>query len=270
MHCRVGSRRPTSTSPWLATRRYESKLPSKASHRDRYANQKVFVAFRLTHPTQTIAISKLISQEWKALSAEQRKPWDALALVDKERYMTEKKALKKQAGAYERDPTCPKRPMSAYLAFANSRKRDLKKENPGATNAELSKMLSMLWNDASDEFRRPFREKEECKRSIFNKEIAEWRKTHPPKPKSRASRSSAKRKPNPVDTSQEQAASQTQRIIYFPDSFGDEPVTTMTYASRKETASEDASTIDENPMFDDDDAEDLFALFREPSNTYWI
>lgn len=36
-------------------------------------------------------------------------------------------------------------PSSAFLAYSNSRRAELKRQNPKATNADLSRMLSKSW-----------------------------------------------------------------------------------------------------------------------------
>jgi HMG (high mobility group) box len=46
-----------------------------------------------------------------------------------------------------KDPSAPKRPMSAFLAYSNSRRAELKRQTPKATNADLSKMLSKSWKE---------------------------------------------------------------------------------------------------------------------------
>ena len=46
-----------------------------------------------------------------------------------------------------KDPSAPKRPMSAFLAYSNSRRAALKREHPKSTNADLSRMLSKTWKE---------------------------------------------------------------------------------------------------------------------------
>jgi len=104
-------------------------------------------------PEKTTDIAKLVSESWKSLSAPDREEWELKAEKDRARYEEEKAAYKgpwkipahsKKAQKY---PTAPKRPMSAFLAYSNSRRAGLKKLNPKATNADLSKMLSKAWKE---------------------------------------------------------------------------------------------------------------------------
>jgi hypothetical protein len=75
-----------------------------------------------------------------------------------------------------KDPTAPKRPMSAFLAFSNKRRAALKRQHPDATNADLSKMLSKTWKEAPDELRRKYMEEEAGLREMYKVEMAKWRK----------------------------------------------------------------------------------------------
>ena len=79
--------------------------------------------------------------------------WDAKSKIDKDRYDTEMSTFKQHQKLHntaptkktKKDPDAPKRPMSAFLAFSNQRRAALKRKNPDATNADLSKMLSVQW-----------------------------------------------------------------------------------------------------------------------------
>ena len=75
-----------------------------------------------------------------------------------------------------KDPTAPKRPMSAFLAFSNKRRAGLKREHPDATNADLSKMLSKTWKTAPDELKKKYMEEEAALRATYKVEMAKWRK----------------------------------------------------------------------------------------------
>lgn len=75
-----------------------------------------------------------------------------------------------------KDPSAPKRPMSAFLAFSNKRRAGLKREHPEATNADLSKMLSKTWREAPDELRKKYTDEEAELRSHYKVEMAKWRK----------------------------------------------------------------------------------------------
>ena len=100
----------------------------------------------------------MVSEAWKGLDPEERKLWDDRAEKDKARYEAEKAMYKgpwkiPSSKRKAKDPLAPKRPMSAFLAYSNSRRAGLKRENPKATNADLSKMLSASWKELDPEER---------------------------------------------------------------------------------------------------------------------
>jgi len=125
-------------------------------------------------------VSKKSSELWKKLSPEERAHWDARAEKDKERFMLEKAAY---TGPWQipwkrakKDPSAPKRPMSAFLYFSQDRRGSLKTANPTMRNTEISSILGKLWRDASDEDRRPYVERELFDRNKYKAVLATWKK----------------------------------------------------------------------------------------------
>jgi HMG (high mobility group) box len=115
------------------------------------------------------------------MSAQEKEGWDKKAQKDKARYEVEKAMYKGpwKVPANKRtpkDPAAPKRPMSAFLAFSNKRRAALKREHPDATNADLSKMLSISWKEAPDDIRSKYMEEEAGLRSTYKCEMGKWRK----------------------------------------------------------------------------------------------
>ena len=107
--------------------------------------------------------------------------WEEQSRVDKERYEAEKAQYKIASGkGFSRrilkDPAAPKRPMSAFLAFSNARRADLKKKNPSASNADLSKMLSKKWKEAPPESKQGYVENEARLRKKYKSDITTWRR----------------------------------------------------------------------------------------------
>jgi HMG (high mobility group) box len=112
---------------------------------------------------------------------EEKESWDKKAQKDKARYEVEKSLYK---GPWKipankrtpKDPTAPKRPMSAFLAFSNKRRAALKREQPDSTNADLSKMLSKSWKEAPEDLRSKYMEEEAALRANYKVEMGKWRK----------------------------------------------------------------------------------------------
>jgi len=128
----------------------------------------------------TTDVAKLVSEAWRKLSSEERAVWDEKAREDKERYEMERVVY---AGPWKvpanrrtpKDPSAPKRPMSAFLAYSNKLRASLKKENPKATNAELSKMLSNMWKEAPMDIKKKHIDEEAKLREKYKEEMAQWR-----------------------------------------------------------------------------------------------
>ena len=124
----------------------------------------------------------MVSEAWKALVPEDREEWELKAEADRARYEEEKANYK---GPWKipahnkrstKDPSAPKRPMSAFLAYSNSRRAGLKRLNPKATNSDLSKMLSKSWKELDGEERAKYMEEEAGKRNQYKIDMAVWRK----------------------------------------------------------------------------------------------
>jgi len=125
-------------------------------------------------------VSKRSAEMWRNLPADERAHWDDVAAKDKQRYMVEKATY---TGPWQvpwkrakKDPSAPKRPMSAFLYFSQDKRRQIKQENPSIRNTEVSRILGELWRNASVEEKRPHVDKEKEEREKYKIAIAEWRK----------------------------------------------------------------------------------------------
>jgi hypothetical protein len=123
----------------------------------------------------------MVSQAWKTLSIDEREVWEEMARRDKARYEVEKKfyngpwkvlATKRT----QKDPNAPKRPMSAFLAFSNLKRAEVKEDNPGLGNSERSRVLAKMWKEAPEDERKNYIDKEYKLRQTYKTAIAEWRR----------------------------------------------------------------------------------------------
>ena len=113
------------------------------------------------------------------LSPEDRRYWDNVAAKDKQRYLAEKASY---SGPWQipykrpkKDPSAPKRPMSAFLHFTRGRRGRIRKENLGMKNTEVSKILGDLWRKSTDEERRPYVDKEKVEREKYKIAMSKWK-----------------------------------------------------------------------------------------------
>ena len=75
----------------------------------------------------------------------------------------------------KKHPLAPKRPMSAFLKYSQTRRSIVKEENPDMSNTDVSRLLGEMWRNASPRERAPYVEQEKRERDIYNKDIARWR-----------------------------------------------------------------------------------------------
>jgi HMG (high mobility group) box len=127
-------------------------------------------------------ISKRAAELWKSLSAEDRTVWDDVAAQDKQRYMIEKSQY---TGPWQipwkrpkKDPSAPKRPMSAFLYFSQGKRAQIKKEKPDIKNTEVSRLLGEMWRNMTGEERAPHIDRERREREIYKVAMAEWKEHH--------------------------------------------------------------------------------------------
>lgn len=111
---------------------------------------------------------------------EEVETWETLARNDRNRYELEKAryhgpwhVLKTRK---RKDASAPKRPMSAFLAFANSRRADVKRTMPNASNGDTSRALAVMWREAPAEVRKRYIDEELQKREEYLVAVADWKK----------------------------------------------------------------------------------------------
>lgn len=129
--------------------------------------------------TKTTNITKIVSDAWRNLSPENRAKYNAMASEDKERYDIEKAAYSAPPGASKkktRTPGMPRRPSSAFLAFANCRRAQVKAENMDKSNGAISKLLSIMWKEADEEIKLKYRNDEAALWKKYKIAMEEWRK----------------------------------------------------------------------------------------------
>lgn len=97
------------------------------------------------------AVAKLLSAEFKQITAEEREKWDQLAREDKERYQRQMEDYEPPSDEEEevtskkkrkKDPNAPKRNMSAYFLFSQEIRPTIREESPSATFGEIAKLIS--------------------------------------------------------------------------------------------------------------------------------
>eukprot|EP00980_Cylindrotheca_fusiformis_P003106 scaffold720_cov114-Cylindrotheca_fusiformis.AAC.14 len=129
--------------------------------------------------SKTMNITKMVSDAWRSISPEEKAKYDAMAKEDKDRYEVEKASYTAPPGSNKkkkRDPTAPRRPMSAFLAFANSRRAKVKAENMEKSNGDISKILSCMWKEEDEQVKQKYRDEEAALWAKYKAAMDVWRK----------------------------------------------------------------------------------------------
>lgn len=74
----------------------------------------------------------------------------------------------------KKHPNAPKRPMSAFLMYAQQQRKVLQAENPDLPNADISRLLGETWRKLSDGEKLPFLMREEEERKVYRAKMNRW------------------------------------------------------------------------------------------------
>ncbi|CAB9527435.1 FACT complex subunit SSRP1 [Seminavis robusta] len=130
-------------------------------------------------------VAKLLGLAFKALSAEDRKKYDDMAKVDKQRHAEEMKNYTPPEGSGEgkgatkakgkgkgkKDPNEPKRPMTAFMLFSNANRQRVKEENPGISFGDIGRKMGELFKALSPEERAKYDEKNAKDKERYKREM---------------------------------------------------------------------------------------------------
>jgi hypothetical protein len=153
-------------------------------------------------------LSKLIADEWRVKSAEEKKVYEDQAAVNKEKYNKEMESYKltdeynefqdelqrwrkaQKAADMEvdgdeepikislprkpKDPHCPKKPLSSYFLYAQSVREQTKAEFPNVNITEIAKEISKKWKLLSEDEKKPYNEEAARLKEEYNKALEEY------------------------------------------------------------------------------------------------
>lgn len=74
------------------------------------------------------------------------------------------------------DPNKPKRPPSSFLLFSKQARKDLAKEKPGISNAQLTALISVKWKELSEEEKQKWNGEAAEAMEAYKKEMEEYNK----------------------------------------------------------------------------------------------
>lgn len=119
-----------------------------------------------------------IAEEWKKITSKERAHWNEMARQDRIRYDEQRKTYTGWAIPRRRakkHPLAPKRPMSAFLRFSQTRRSIVKMQNPDMSNTDVSRLLGEMWHNAPDSERIPYIEDEIKERKVYKADVAKWK-----------------------------------------------------------------------------------------------
>jgi upstream-binding transcription factor len=87
-----------------------------------------------------------------------------------------KKSKKKKNGKVRKDPSKPKRPISAYLFFAQQSRPKIKEKYPDLKGLEITRQVGQAWSEATPEEKAPFMELENKSKDEYRKGMEKWRR----------------------------------------------------------------------------------------------
>lgn len=74
----------------------------------------------------------------------------------------------KRSSAKKKDPNAPKRPKSAYMEYAVSRRPTLVKESPGLTFGEIGRQMGQEWRSMSDAEKKPYQDRADKGKAAYH------------------------------------------------------------------------------------------------------
>lgn len=118
-----------------------------------------------------VLIAKSCGEEWKAMDAAQRKPFEATAKKGKKEYDKKKKQYDKKKA--KNAP--PKRPLSAFFLYLKDQREAVKQSLPdGASVADISREIGKRWRELSEDEKEPYARHSTDLKAEYQKKKAAW------------------------------------------------------------------------------------------------
>ena len=148
--------------------------------------------FRGKHPDMKMPeLTKLISVQYKALTAEEKEPWDAKVTAEKERYAKElalykatlpvveevvqaPKAKKAKKAKKVKDPNAPKKASNAWILYLNAHRDEFRGKHPDMKMPELTKLISVQYKALTAEEKATWDAKVTADKERYAQELATY------------------------------------------------------------------------------------------------
>jgi len=154
---------------------HKEPTPKKGKSSYNLYFQAMHDKMKTEHPDMSFGeLSKKLGQDFKGLTAEDKKHWEDLAKEDRKRVFesnlqaastaetlaetSKSKPASKRSRKQKRDSDAPKKNLTSYIYFSNSIREEMKQRYPEATFCELGKLMGMEFKKLSVDQRKVFDE----------------------------------------------------------------------------------------------------------------
>ena len=149
------------------------------------------------HPDLKVTeISKMVSEQWKKLSEDEKAPYMAKSEVDRIRYAREREVYKRELEEFQRKmdelypdpnkkppekprpppPDKPRGRTSCYMYFNNEVRPGVSREHPELKVTEISKLVASKWKSLSEEDKAPYRAESEIDKKRYLQDRKKYEK----------------------------------------------------------------------------------------------
>jgi len=161
-----------------------------------FANDKR-AQVKLENPTLRMTqISGKVAELWANTPSEDKRVYQERAAKDKERYnsemevykasdafkehqkhLQEYKLNKKKAEKFGKDPNMPKRPISAFMLYANTVRSQVRAANPSLSIGDTGKKIGEMWNSMPEDQKEEWKKKSKEGLDEWQKEVEAYKAT---------------------------------------------------------------------------------------------
>ncbi|KAL1326455.1 hypothetical protein HN51_036555 [Arachis hypogaea] len=123
--------------------------------------------------------ANLMKEEEEHMKLQKQEALQLLKKKEKTEILIKKTKQKKKQNKEDKnsDPNRPKRPPSSFLLFSKEARKALQEERPGINISTLNALISLKWQELSEEERQIWNGKASEAMEVYKKELEEYNKT---------------------------------------------------------------------------------------------
>uniref|UniRef100_A0A8C5QNY7 FACT complex subunit SSRP1 n=1 Tax=Leptobrachium leishanense TaxID=445787 RepID=A0A8C5QNY7_9ANUR len=156
----------------------------------------------------------------------------------KAKVVKERKPRKKAEGKKQKDPSAPKRPMSAYMLWLNASREKIKSENPGISIIDLSKKAGEIWKTMSRDKKEEWDRKAEEAKKNYEKAMKEYKESAPKADKTEKKAEKTEKK---AEKPEKRKSAKTASPAKTPSKSGTESFKSKEFVSSDESSSDEST-----------------------------